>query len=863
MYSWLSAIALDQAEVVTATNRLARELRSAYERQQLALGRQAWRTPRILPWSTWLRTIPQRATLPAGLPLCLEPAASVVVWERLLKDAANDRLLNAGGLARQMLQTWQRLQDWCIPTSDVVASAGSDDQRLFANVADAYERELADKGWMDTAQLAACAAKLISDRKVQAPGLFVHAGFVRLHPALRDVLRALEQAGCRIQEAPIATRRRSLSQRAAADPDAEMRAAGEWARSRLEAEPSARIAIVRASLESNAARSARILRDGVAPGWQYGDRLRRSAVNVSYGRRLSDYPMLNAAFLWLKWAQRGLPSRDISILLRSPFTGRATLEARHRMEIHLRRLPDREWTAAGLAAALEDPADGSSSDWHERLQQVAEMSRNITEPASPATWADRMDAFVVRLGWPGDRVLDSAEFQLLNRWRELLNELALLEPVRPRLRFAEAFARLLSLAGETLFQPEGEEGMVQLLGPLEAAGLEFDAVWFANLESMQWPGVGAPPALVSRNLQRQAQMPDAAPSDTLEHARRVLERIAGSAGDVVLSWPVADRDVELAPSPLLEDFSDGSANEVRDPGWFATQLCGDETACRQEHDAAPGARPGEKILGGAATVQWQFKEPFSAFAYGRLGIKRLTTFEPGLSARMRGQFVHHALSELLKDHSSPRHWSLDELDRRIASAVDSALTRAARHADALLGRLIQLERVRLQRLLRQFVDSEKSRPDFIVDSVERSFTIERHGVTLDLRVDRIDRLPNGSLLIIDYKTGAVRNLLTAGGEPAEWQPFVYASAMSGRVGGLLLINIDSRGIVYRGAGDSPPGITVDEGEWNARLAGWTAEVDAAIGEIARGDVRINVAQPAKESRTLNVLSRSEILKRAG
>ena len=864
MYSWLQPALDEGAEVVTATNRLARDLHSASQQSMLAAGQRAWRTPRILSWSAWLRTLLRGAGVPVRLPLRLEPAASAVLWERLLRETAHERLLNTAGAVRQMQQAWQRLQDWCVSTGELVASATSEDQQLFAAVATAYERELADNDWMDDAQLAVRVAELVRDGFIDCPSVLVHAGFDRLTPAVERLFAALAGRRCRIRAAPVPDRRQSLQLVEAADAEAELRAAGRWAAGELAANPSARIAVVRASLESGAERSARILREGYVPGWQYGDHARRFAVNVSYGRRLSDYPMVGTALLWLAWAQRGLDSREVGLLLRSPFTGGADAAGRHRLETRLRRLPDRSWSPQRLAAVLVSLAgDERAPAWAARLAAVADLAREGTMAASPAAWARRIDAFLRGLGWPGDRVLDSEEFQLLDRWRVLLNELALLEPVRPRLRFSEAAARLATLAGDTLFQPEAADATLQLLGPLEAAGMEFDCIWFANLEAGEWPASARPMPLVSRALQRRLGMPDATPSDTLEHARRILARLAASAKSVVLSWPRSERDAALVPSPLLDAWRGSSSTDATDPGWFAATLCG-RPLRREEADPAPPLAVGERVRGGAYTVQSQFTEPFTAFAIGRLGVRAMPAIEVGLSASLRGTIVHRALGVLLPaglSQAEMRSWQAGERARRVASAVESALSMHFRHADTVVERLLSLERRRLERLLQLFLDAELARPAFEIRAVETALRLVRRGVALDLRVDRMDRLHDGSLLVIDYKTGAPKRLLTAQGTPAEWQTVVYAMALDEPVGGLALVNLDSRGIVYRGIGADLPWNALGHDEWALRLAGWSHSVDEALGCIAAGDARVNVALSASRSRPLNVLSRAEALKR--
>jgi hypothetical protein len=91
------------------------------------------------------------------------------------------------------------------------------------------------------------------------------------------------------------------------------------------------------------------------------------------------------------------------------------------------------------------------------------------------------------------------------------------------------------------------------------------------------------------------------------------------------------------------------------------------------------------------------------------------------------------------------------------------------------------------------------------------------------------------------------------------QLVVYASALDEAVGGLLLINVDSRSITYKGAGFDWDLNSAEP--WEERLARWRKTVDGAIAGIAAGDIRLNMARSTLESRPLNVLSRIEELRR--
>jgi hypothetical protein len=104
-------------------------------------------------------------------------------------------------------------------------------------------------------------------------------------------------------------------------------------------------------------------------------------------------------------------------------------------------------------------------------------------------------------------------------------------------------------------------------------------------------------------------------------------------------------------------------------------------------------------------------------------------------------------------------------------------------------------------------------------------------------------------------------LLSRDGEPKELQLIVYASAVQDPVGGIVLINVDSRDIVYRGAGGNVEWDRLPPELWEQRLGRWKRTVDQALASLAAGDLRLNTALAAADSRPLNVLSRTEELKR--
>jgi hypothetical protein len=405
-----------------------------------------------------------------------------------------------------------------------------------------------------------------------------------------------------------------------------------------------------------------------------------------------------------------------------------------------------------------------------------------------------------------------------------------------------------------VFQPELEGAIVQLLGPLEAAGMEFDKLWVSGLTAANWPPAGRPLSLISINLQRSYDMPDAVPQDTLDYGRRVLDRLSSSATEIVCSYPLADGDAEQSVSALLQRYEFNSLAEQDDPGWQAATLVATSSLVPVPADPIPTVSADEVISGGAATIQRQLTEPFSAFAFGRLGVKTIQAISFGLSASLRGNLIHDALRKLYTDlpaRADIASWDSDELLGRINAALDKSFWRQMQNINPVLRQLFKLERERVAGLLRGVVALDIARDDFAIADVEGALEPSIAGLPLRLRVDRIDRLKSDEIVILDYKTGSRKGFVGANGLPKDMQLVVYACAVDAKVSDLGLVNIDSRSTSVDGAGKQ---LTPDL-DWDEALAAWIALVEAAAKQVQRGDVRVNGRQDTQSARPLSLLTR--------
>ena len=133
--------------------------------------------------------------------------------------------------------------------------------------------------------------------------------------------------------------------------------------------------------------------------------------------------------------------------MRSPFLGGAETEMtrRARLDRDLRETLGATSRFAKLVASA-----GHCPLLRQRLERVFQLRTESKDTFSG--WARHFSALLEAAGFPGERALDSDEFQARAKWHETLGELAKLERVSKPVLIQQAFASLAHLCGETLFQ---------------------------------------------------------------------------------------------------------------------------------------------------------------------------------------------------------------------------------------------------------------------------------------------------------------------------------------------------------------------------------------------------------------------------
>lgn len=844
---WALDRTLDEARagatVVTAGRRLARALTGRFGALERGAGRTAWAAPAILPWSAWIGEI-WRAALYSergpALPACLSAQAAEAVWERVIaKSPESGALLQLSATARAAAEAWELMHAWRLDPA-VLEAGATDDTRAFLGWAREFECVCAREGWTDPARLPDVLAPHLAALRLATP--VVLAGFDEFTPQQREFCDACRAAGgdVRIAAPEVSTAAPRAIRAAFPSAAEELEAAARWARALVEAGATS-IAVVMPRLTERRQQVERIFSQTLDPVSALSGAGRRPAVfNISASPALASWPVIHAAIEALDLGPGRNELEKTGRFVRSPFfaaaagewTGRATLDAR------LRRQGAADVSIARverLCGPHDCPAlAGALARWRRERDAVPQRQR-------PAAWARTFSGLLEALGWPGAG-LSSTEHQCVEAWRDTLSQFASLETVLDAIPYGEAQSRLARLARERMFQPETGDAPVQILGTLETSGLSFEHLWMAGLDDESWPAPPRPAAFLPARVQREHGLPHASPERELAFARGLTARLLASAPDVVASHAIRDGDRALAASPLIRDLPE------------AAPACPDAPLYRDvvrasgavEEVQDPGAPPVEEgvAVGGTRVFRYQAMCPFRAFAELRLGAEPLEAPVPGLSPMERGTLVHEALERVWRElgsHAALISAGADTLAALVRASVSGALDKLGeRRGDPVPERFAALEAGRVERIVTEWLEIEKQRRPFTVIAREAAREATAGGISCNVKVDRVDRLEDGSEVLIDYKTGSTSVRSWLGDRPDEPQLPLYAITHPGRLSGVLFGQLKTGGVGFKGyaaAEDIAPG--AETRELDPELTAWRGVLDRLGSDFRAGVAGVN------------------------
>jgi len=414
---------------------------------------------------------------------------------------------------------------------------------------------------------------------------------------------------------------------------------------------------------------------------------------------------------------------------------------------------------AGLRAALPERARARLPALDRLATAAAPFERLATaETARPADLLATHVAFAEWLAsdadgrcrlWDGEAGEAAAAF---------VAELAEAAEGMPALAGADWPALLAELMGGVAVRPRwGRHPRLAILGPLEARLQSADLVVLGGLNEGTWPAEPAADPWLNRTMQAQLGLPPpelrvglaahdflhgaAAPNVLLTRAEKV-----GGTPTVASRW-LLRLDAVLRAAGLDWPRVDGE----RLKAWAAALDRPAEVHPLPPPEPRPPVAARPRQLSVTRIETWR-RDPYAIFARHILRLEALDPLDQQPDAAERGIAVHAAL---------------DRFVRAFPEALpDDAVERLLAEGEAAFGELLQRPGIRafwwprFRRIAEWFVAEERQRRPFSLPlATEARGRLELAApfgpFALTATADRIDRQADGTLEVIDYKTGTL------------------------------------------------------------------------------------------------------------
>lgn len=840
------------ALILTSNKRLARHLLAAFDRKMQEQGKSVWPTPQIVSFDGWLSRC--LAELGESWRL-LDGFPALRQWEQVIdEDAAGSELelLQLSATARKAQEADQLLTEY---SCQVDSRWLTEDQKAFQRWRQRYQDIRQKNQWLDRAELPTLINSAMQEGRLDLPQQVMLAGFDQISPALLGLRKTVEAQGGKaqvVQAQPHPAAK--IQQYPCTDSRQEIEQAARWARHLLE-QGAESIGVVVPDLQKQRSCIERVFRAQIDPASSIALTEDESAFSLSLGSPLADAGPIHAGLEILATGFH-ISIDQASFLLRTPYLGGSQSESdsRARLDAWIRSFRQQTIPAKRLAelAGTENRAEKFAGYFQFLLKSNDDSSRRM-----PGEWAGQFDSLLLSVGWPGERSLSSAEYQMVKAWRDkLLPALASLDSVSQPIDRRKALSLLRRLAGEIEFQLEAPTGVVQVVGLLESAGLDFEHLWVMGMGEDVLPAPARPNPFLPIDLQVENQMPHAGADRELDFALAVVNRLKAASPNIIFSYPQREGDCQLRPSPLIADLETAELvlSKNHDPRHLMQTA---PPALAEEFDKQGPAVVDERGEGGTGILKDQALCPFRAFVHYRLRGHELDSSQPGIDAMTRGNLLHRVLENFWRDVGDQEQLlALDEntlierIDRHVEQAIEDIFAGQSRPPQSLL----ELEQVRLSGLVREWLaDVEENRDAFSVQELEQEHFEQVGPLRIRTVIDRIDQLEDGSRVILDYKTGLNKVDGLLGERLLEPQLPIYAVAdveneadgvafAQVRRGECKMLGIAREdGLLPKVAGveKSKPLQELGVQDWSQLLDYWRQQLEQLASDFVKGDASVN------------------------
>ena len=841
--------------VLTASNQLARWLMLDYDDQQKQ--KKVWETSQILPLSAWLKQVwldtwPEKHLF--------SKLQSESLWEKIINsnsDSTKLSLLHRKAAATEAYQAYRLVLEYGLPTfkSDYQETL---ETISFYNWMQIYQNQLLKWNALDNVELIDQVSELIDAERIELPHTITLEGFTIKSPQLQRLLDAMERKGVTTKidfpnrlyfsdKTSLANESNHTSVQKFDDKIQEAITCARWIRKL--SQPGKRFGIIVPELENYRSLLQREFAAELSPASIFPDNKSELPFNVSQGSPLNQTTPINLIFQILETPAYNIPAEIFYSIIRTSIF-HSDKSSALKMEQTLR---NKRLVTINLYKLEDQYNFGNSSELHKFVDAWKNWVQ-IKQFDLPSHWSTKIYLLLQEINWPekNEEKITQKENQVFESWKNCLDQLASLDHIEGKIHRLTAVNKLFSIAQNFLFPEKNRDHLIQVIQLSECPGMKFDHTWVMGCHSEALPPSPEPNSLIPSTFRKKFNLPRSNAKWELNNSEQHLAAVLNSSKDIVFSYPSQEKDNAQEPSPLIKYFPHKNSF-VLPSARFKDQICNatkpepfEETPTLPLTANEKNRFKQGKKTGGASLLKNQSDCPFRAFVRYRLHAQKSEIPDTDFDPLVRGNLIHLILELFWKKTQTRKQleklYQSNQLELEVEKCVEEATNVICRSLPDQ-PEFLKMEKTRNQNLaLEWLINFDLTRNDFTVLKPERSATAKINGLTLNLKIDRVDEISDKKYVLIDYKSGEAK--------PGDWlkeriiapQLPLYSTLTSPSV--VAFGKIKKGQIEFKGVKDSSidfSGFKVTNytketkvSEWNDLLALWKNKIDLLANEFLSG-----------------------------
>ena len=530
--------------VLTPNKRLSRYITNAYNQYQA----KTHISINCIPYSIWqnqlYRQMCQQTIITTKQ--LLNQQQQLLLWKEIIYKRYTG-LQSVTAMAKQAQAAWVLLNDFNLDVGDPRIAKTFDGEH-FQSWCLEYMQTLEQNAWLDQACLNQELISIISQNNLKQKQLRLFCvGFLDPTPAQLSLWQILQRQKHEIIQISEQNDINKSSSKIDFDhPDAELLAMAEFAKKHHASSKHQSLAFILPDLNQRYQNIDRVFRQTFKMPLAENHKL---PFAISFGAALNKHALIETALLILGLGEKN--SHDIiNQLLLSPFLDGAEQESQARAQLtdDINQRPF-SITLKQLTLLCEKNSPIFSSILckfkpYKKAENTLEACLN--------SFIERLNGF----GFPGQGMLTSHDFQVLNQFKTTLYDLMKLQLIQKPCSIYHALNLLRQACKDTLFQAESNlQANIHVLGILEATDIPFDTVWQSGLSEKDWPQNHGINPFLPAPLQSELKMPGADPEHNTQFHETLIRNRIKSCHTFIASYISQENDVHVEATYCIKNVT--------------------------------------------------------------------------------------------------------------------------------------------------------------------------------------------------------------------------------------------------------------------------------------------------------------------